>query len=181
MSSLGRKPVFTRLSAFQMLENRRLYGGNDICADDFIELMVASGELAKPCSSATMSRLLNGSLFPDLHVFVPDGKGGFEEGMDPYDYVSLPRRPNGRPAKSDRIRPDGTLRPRYTASQKKMVDDFTRISGETAANAAELVSRTYGDGLGREIETLKAAVTTLKQMHEALKAEVVALKAGRPA
>lgn len=178
MSTLGRKPTFTRLAAFQMLENRRLYGGTTCCADDFIELMVQAGELSQPCSRATMARLLNGSLFPDLRVFVPDGKGGFEEGLEPYDYDSLPRRPNGRPPKPERVRNDGTLRPRYTAGQKQLVDEFTRIAGETAANTGELVARRYGEILSKELAALRAS-------HEALQVEVASLKAaqsgGRPA
>lgn len=170
-SRAGRKPVFTRLSAFQMLENRRLYGGNSLTAEQFINEMVASGEMAKPCSRVTMARLLNGTLFPDLHNFVPDGKGGFEEGDEPYDYDNLPRRANGRPPRPERVRDDGSLRPKYTVNQKKILVDMAEIAEKRGANAGEHIVRTNLERVWRELETLRAEIAALR----------AAQNAGRPA
>lgn len=187
-TALGRKPVFTRLQAFQMLENRKLYGGTSATSEQFIDEMVASGEMARPCSRATMARLLNGSLFPDLCVFESDGKGGFVEGADRYDYSSVPRRPNGRPPKEENVRDDGSIRPKYTVSQKKMLDDFAQIAEKRAVNAGEYLIRTYLEKVWKQYEALRASHEALQISHEALQishgalqAEVVALKAGRPA
>lgn len=148
----GRRPTFTRLSAFQMLENRRLYGAEKrITAAEFIELMVKEGELKEKCSVATMQRLLNGRMFPDLCKFDAGGK----ETTLPYDYEGLPKCTRGQPPKEERLNSDGSLKPNFSKLSQKLLDEIDRRVEAKAATAAELICSQYLEGLNKRVAALE--------------------------
>lgn len=148
---LGRKPAFTRFEAFQMLENRKLFRGDRCTVDQFIEQMLAAGEIKSEVSRATMHRLLSGSMYPDLRVFLPDGT----ETDEPYKYEDVPKCAPGQAPKPERLFPDGAQRPRLTIGQKKLIAEIKLQTEAYVATQTEMMVQGYLAGVNRRLAQLE--------------------------
>lgn len=119
-NKLGRRPLFTPYEAFKLLENRK-YFGSDCTVNRFIEEMVAAGEMPRPCSPASMHRLLTGRMFPTLAVYNDDGQPTDKR----YNYADVMRASPGHPGREGTIRDvlaDGL--PRMSAKQKEFFNSI---------------------------------------------------------
>jgi hypothetical protein len=172
LNRLGRKPVFTRYTGFQMLENRKLFGEDRLTVDQFIEQMVIAGELKEPCARATMHRLLSGQMFPDLHTFTKDGT----ETEELYDYAKIPMCPSGRAPKPDREEVLASIKPRLTKGQQKLVDEIKRQTEAHMATQLQLMmQRFFAAMTERQDETDQKLGEFISQVAQ-LREEVRALK-----
>jgi polyhydroxyalkanoate synthesis regulator phasin len=159
LNRLGRKPVFTRHAGFLMLENRKLFGDDRLTVDQFIEQMVAAGELKEACSRATMHRLLTGQMFPDLCTFTKEGI----ETEVPYEYKDVPMCPSGRAPKADRAEFLRSLKPRLTKGQQKLVDEIKEQTEAHVATRVELLVQRYLENANTRIAALEAEVADLRK------------------
>lgn len=159
----GRKPVFTEASALNMLKNRIILAGDGLTVQAFIDMMVREGELPRPVSYSTMTRLLKGELFP----FLVDPKTG-----ERFDYSQVPaERPGSRPHYNREVDPvTGEPRRPMTRIRKRLMEDTLReisraIEHRLASALVEIDSKVQSEvteRLARFDAKLEAALKELR-------------------
>jgi hypothetical protein len=136
-NTLGRKPSFNADTARAILEARKQFSPYTP-ARAFIEEMVQSGLLTKPCCNSTMARLLSGKLFPGLR----DADGHF------YDYGSVPRTRGGRPFSSASRDPNGAPLPKFSKLRARIVEEtMTQLRLELEVRLREGMAPHYTDAI----------------------------------